>query len=52
EAAMKAMEESLDIAAVAGRHFEGALKAMTRRITPEMIQFYDDFRMRSGLKSV
>ncbi|KAF9899480.1 spermatogenesis associated protein 5 [Linnemannia zychae] len=52
EAAMKAMEESLEIEAVAGRHFDQALKGMTRRITPEMIQFYDDFRMRSGLKSV
>jgi AAA family ATPase len=52
EAAMKAMEESLQIEAVARRHFERALKEMTRRITPEMIKFYDDFRMRSGLKSV
>ncbi|KAG0284370.1 spermatogenesis associated protein 5 [Linnemannia gamsii] len=52
EAAMKAMEENLQIEAVARRHFERALKGMTRRITPEMISFYDDFRMRSGLKSV
>ncbi|KAF9133968.1 hypothetical protein BGW39_008455 [Mortierella sp. 14UC] len=52
EAAMKAMEESLEIEAVAARHFEQALKGMTRRITPEMIRFYDEFRMRSGLKSV
>ncbi|KAG0206354.1 spermatogenesis associated protein 5 [Mortierella sp. GBA30] len=52
EAAMKAMEESLDIACVSKRHFEQALAGMTRRITPEMIQFYDDFRTRSGLKAV
>ncbi|KAG0012958.1 spermatogenesis associated protein 5 [Entomortierella chlamydospora] len=52
EAAMKAMEESLEIACVSKRHFEQALAGMTRRITKEMIQFYDDFRMRSGLKSV
>ncbi|KAF9917294.1 spermatogenesis associated protein 5 [Lobosporangium transversale] len=52
EAAMKAMEENLDITCVSKRHFEQALVGMTRRITPEMIQFYDNFRMRSGLKSV
>ncbi|KAG0301679.1 spermatogenesis associated protein 5 [Dissophora globulifera] len=52
EAAMKAMEESLEIACVSRRHFEQALQTMTRRITPEMIRFYDEFRMRSGLKSV
>ncbi|KAI8362938.1 P-loop containing nucleoside triphosphate hydrolase protein [Mortierella sp. GBAus27b] len=52
EAAMKAMEESLEIACVSRRHFDQALAGMTRRITPEMIKFYDDFRTRSGLKSV
>ncbi|KAF9285421.1 spermatogenesis associated protein 5 [Mortierella alpina] len=52
EAAMKAMEESLEIACVAKRHFEQALAGMTRRITPEMIEFYDEFRTRSGLKAV
>ncbi|KAF9544776.1 spermatogenesis associated protein 5 [Mortierella hygrophila] len=52
EAAMKAMEESLDIRAVGKRHFEQALRGMVRRITPEMVRFYDDFRERSGLKSV
>ncbi|KAF9187277.1 Spermatoproteinsis associated protein 5 [Haplosporangium sp. Z 767] len=52
EAALKAMEESLDIACVSKRHFNQALAGITRRITPEMIQFYDDFRIRSGLKTV
>ncbi|KAF9149804.1 Spermatoproteinsis associated protein 5 [Linnemannia schmuckeri] len=52
EAAMKAMEESLEIRAVGRRHFEQALKGLVRRITPEMVRFYDDFRVRSGLKSV
>ncbi|OAQ33838.1 AAA-domain-containing protein [Linnemannia elongata AG-77] len=52
EAAMKAMEESLEIRAVGRRHFEQALKGLVRRITPEMVRFYDDFRERSGLKSV
>ncbi|KAG9063236.1 spermatogenesis associated protein 5 [Linnemannia hyalina] len=52
EAAMKAMEESLEIRAVGKRHFEQALRVMVRRITPEMVRFYDDFRERSGLKSV
>ncbi|KAG0094251.1 spermatogenesis associated protein 5 [Podila epicladia] len=52
EAAMKAMEESLEIECVSKRHFDQALASMTRRITPEMIQFYDQFRQKSGLKSV
>ncbi|KAG0226424.1 spermatogenesis associated protein 5 [Actinomortierella wolfii] len=52
EAAMKAMEEDLNIEYVSKRHFDQALAQMTRRITPEMIQFYDDFRRKSGLKSV
>ncbi|GJJ68372.1 AAA family ATPase [Entomortierella parvispora] len=52
EAAMKAMEESLEIACVSKRHFDLAIAGMTRRITPEMIRFYDEFRTRSGLKSV
>ncbi|KAG0342154.1 spermatogenesis associated protein 5 [Podila horticola] len=52
EAAMKAMEESLEIECVSKRHFDQALAAMTRRITPEMIRFYDEFRQKSGLKSV
>ncbi|KAG0052085.1 spermatogenesis associated protein 5 [Gryganskiella cystojenkinii] len=52
EAAMKAMEESLEIACVSKRHFDQAIASMTKRITPEMIRFYDDFRTRSGLKSV
>lgn len=52
EAAMKAMEESLEIKAVGKRHFDQALKGLVRRITPEMVRFYDDFRERSGLKSV
>ncbi|KAF8931971.1 P-loop containing nucleoside triphosphate hydrolase protein [Dissophora ornata] len=52
DAAMKAMEESLEIACVSSRHFNLALAEMTRRITPEMVQFYDEFRMKSGLKSV
>ncbi|KAF9326961.1 spermatogenesis associated protein 5 [Podila minutissima] len=52
EAAMKAMEESLEIECVSKRHFDQALAALTRRITPEMLQFYDQFRQKSGLKSV
>ena len=52
DAAMKAMEESLEIECVSSRHFNLALAEMTRRITPEMVQFYDEFRMKSGLKSV
>ncbi|KAF9578060.1 spermatogenesis associated protein 5 [Lunasporangiospora selenospora] len=52
EAAMKAMEEDLAIEYVSMRHFQQALAKMQRRITPEMVRFYDEFREKSGLKSV
>eukprot|EP00842_Homolaphlyctis_polyrhiza_P004170 jgi/Hompol1/4754/HPOL_001239-RA len=48
EAAMLAMEEDLDAPFVAQRHFEQAIRGIVPRITPEMIQFYDSFRLRCG----
>ncbi|KAI8069245.1 P-loop containing nucleoside triphosphate hydrolase protein [Gongronella butleri] len=52
DAALYAMEEDLNIDSVHHRHFEKALKSFTRRITPEMIQFYADFQAQSGLQSI
>lgn len=52
EAALFAMEEDLHIDSVKMRHFRKALATFTRRITPEMIQFYKDFQERSGLQSI
>ncbi|KAK9768589.1 AAA+-type ATPase [Basidiobolus ranarum] len=52
EAALCAMNENHDAKQISHSHFVEALGSMTRRITPEMIKFYDDFRKRSGLKSV
>ncbi|KAI8644805.1 P-loop containing nucleoside triphosphate hydrolase protein [Parasitella parasitica] len=52
EAALLAMEEDIHIDSVEMRHFRKALATFTRRITPEMIQFYKDFQDRSGLQSI
>ncbi|KAI8823420.1 P-loop containing nucleoside triphosphate hydrolase protein [Fimicolochytrium jonesii] len=52
EAAMRAMEENLYAEEVCLRHFEHAVRNVTPRITDDMIKFYDDFRMQSGLRSV
>ncbi|KAK4512633.1 uncharacterized protein ATC70_003337 [Mucor velutinosus] len=52
EAALFAMEEDLHIDSVKMRHFRKSLATFTRRITPEMIQFYKDFQERSGLQSI
>ncbi|KAJ3253408.1 spermatogenesis associated protein 5 [Boothiomyces macroporosus] len=51
-AALLAMEESLDAVAVDRKHFVNAIRQTTKRITPEMLQFYDNFRLRSGLRSI
>ncbi|CAG8553045.1 7039_t:CDS:10 [Diversispora eburnea] len=52
EAALYAMEEDLDAKEVLRDHFIKAISSFTRRITTEMIEFYEDFRKKSGLKSV
>ncbi|ORX55872.1 AAA-domain-containing protein [Piromyces finnis] len=51
-AAIHAMEEDIHIEKISQRHFEKALKNITPRITKEMIEFYDNFRKKSGLRSV
>lgn len=52
EAALFAMEEDIHIDSVKMKHFRKSLSTFTRRITPEMIQFYKDFQDRSGLQSI
>lgn len=43
EAAMMALEESLEIRHVEGRHFEKALKLITPRTPPSLIKLYEDY---------
>ncbi|XP_018571693.1 spermatogenesis-associated protein 5 [Anoplophora glabripennis] len=43
EAAMKALEESLEIQHVEGRHFKNALKLITPRTPPSLIKLYEDY---------
>jgi AAA family ATPase len=52
EAAIQAMEESLDIQAVAMRHFIAAIPRIKPRITQDMLDFYHDFASRTGLAHV
>ena len=49
EAALCALTEDLDIARVHSRHFQQAIKMVTPRITPEMIDFYDTYNKQSQL---
>ncbi|KAJ1960599.1 AAA+-type ATPase [Dipsacomyces acuminosporus] len=44
EAAMEAMTEDINARSIKMRHFERCLKGFKKRITPEMLQFYADFR--------
>jgi AAA family ATPase len=52
EAALSAMEESVDAEYVKLTHFKDALISAERRITKEMLQFYHDYRDGCGLFSV
>ncbi|CAG8454413.1 8388_t:CDS:10, partial [Scutellospora calospora] len=52
EAALCAMDDDLEAKEVQRKHFMRALSSFTRRITPEMIQFYDKFRQMSGLRNI
>ncbi|CAG8616756.1 10524_t:CDS:10 [Dentiscutata erythropus] len=52
DAALCAMDENLEAKEVRREHFMKALSSFTRRITPEMIQFYDKFRQKSGLRNI
>ncbi|KAJ3393634.1 spermatogenesis associated protein 5 [Entophlyctis sp. JEL0112] len=52
EAAMFAMEENPDAEAVSQKHFIEAISRVTPRITADMIEFYNHFRHKSGLRSI
>lgn len=49
EAGLAAIKENKDAHTVLRSHFEHALKGISRGITPEMIEYYQDFAHRSGL---
>ena len=51
-AAYLAMEENLEISFVSHRHFLQAIDQTPARITAEMLTFYDDYRQKSGAKSI
>ncbi|OBA19907.1 protein AFG2 [Metschnikowia bicuspidata var. bicuspidata NRRL YB-4993] len=49
EAGLAAIMENKNTHNVEERHFEHALKGISRGITPEMLEYYKDFAHRSGL---
>lgn len=49
EAGLAAIMENKTANEVDARHFEHALKGISRGITPEMLQYYREFSERSGL---
>nr|XP_054755238.1 ribosome biogenesis protein SPATA5-like [Lytechinus pictus] len=51
EAALSAMQESLDIQAVSQRHFDQALTNVKPQTTQESIRFYEEYQKKSGLHS-
>ncbi|KAI9593280.1 P-loop containing nucleoside triphosphate hydrolase protein [Syncephalis fuscata] len=52
DAAFIAMEEDIHTEYIDKSHFEQANSTIIRRITPQMIQFYDQFRRQSGLRDL
>lgn len=51
DAALSAMNEDINIAAVGRRHLTEAARTVRRRITPEVVREYEEWRDRSGLRS-
>lgn len=49
EAGLAAIMDSKDANQVEARHFDHALKGISRGITPEMLEYYREFSGRSGL---
>ncbi|ODQ56345.1 AAA-domain-containing protein, partial [Saitoella complicata NRRL Y-17804] len=43
-AGLKAMEDNIDAERVEKRHFDGAVRSLVKRITPEVLKPYEDFR--------
>ncbi|GAA5976177.1 hypothetical protein JCM10908_005408 [Rhodotorula pacifica] len=51
DAALEAMNEDMNAPNVRRKHFVAAAKSVRRRITPEVIQEYEEWRDRSGVRS-
>ncbi|KWU41498.1 AAA-domain-containing protein, partial [Rhodotorula sp. JG-1b] len=51
DAALEAMNEDMNAPNVSRKHFVAAAKSVRRRITPEVIQEYEEWRDRSGVRS-
>ncbi|KDE04907.1 hypothetical protein MVLG_04664 [Microbotryum lychnidis-dioicae p1A1 Lamole] len=51
DAALNAMNEDIEIEAVGRRHLVEAAKSIRRRITSEVVQGYEEWRDRSGIRS-
>ncbi|GAA5863803.1 hypothetical protein JCM3774_001163 [Rhodotorula dairenensis] len=51
DAALEAMNEDMNTPNVRRKHFVAAAKSVRRRITPEVIQEYEEWRDRSGVRS-
>ncbi|KAJ3359061.1 spermatogenesis associated protein 5 [Allomyces javanicus] len=52
DAAMQALDRDMDAAQVEMQDFEQALRKLPRRITKEMLGYYDAYRARCGLASI
>lgn len=50
EAGLAAIMEDKDATVVCKRHFDHALQGISKGITPEMLEYYENFSNRSGLK--
>jgi AAA family ATPase len=51
DAALAAMNEDLDAPYVKREHLVHSAKTVRRRITPEMISFFEEWRDQSGVRS-
>ena len=51
EAGLAAIMENLETSEVKPKHFENALAGISKGITPEMLEYYQDFASRSGIKA-
>jgi AAA family ATPase len=51
DAALEAMNEDLEAPFVKGSHLRKSAETVRRRITPEMIDFFESWRDQSGVRS-
>lgn len=52
EAALRALEEDIEIKEICKRHFDFALNIVTPRITAETIAFYENYVKESGVHAL